>query len=161
MYAANGFLLGLSTGVACVAFCGPVILPYLLTEGHTVKNSITDVLWFLGGRLIAYILTGFLAGLLGSAILKNSLFMKISGGWLYIILSISLIIYAFYRHRHACLGEKQERIAGFLGIQWPHIMPVLGGFTSGINLCPPFLLAITQAGLSQNPISGTIFFISF
>jgi sulfite exporter TauE/SafE len=44
---------------------------------------------------------------------------------------------------------------------WPHLLPAFGGFTSGLNLCPPFILAITQASLTRS-VSGSIyFFIAF
>jgi sulfite exporter TauE/SafE len=161
MHLFEGLILGLSTGVACIAFCGPILIPYLLTEAHTMKQSFIDVSWFLGGRFIAYVITGFLAGLLGSIIFENELFRKISGGWLYIILAIAMIVYAFYRVKHVCLGESKSGLTAKLKSTWPHLLPVFGGFTSGINLCPPFVLAITQASLTKNITESIFFFIAF
>jgi sulfite exporter TauE/SafE len=161
MYLLEGLLLGLSTGVACIAFCGPILIPYLMTESHTLQQSVIDVSWFLAGRFIAYVITGILAGLFGALILESRLFRQISGGWLYIILAISMVVYAFYRAKHLCLGESKSGLAATLKINWPHLLPVFGGFTSGINLCPPFILAITQASLTRNITESTIFFIAF
>jgi sulfite exporter TauE/SafE len=161
MHLLEGLLLGLSTGVACIAFCGPILIPYLMAESHTIRQSVIDVSWFLTGRFIAYVITGILAGLLGSIILQNRIFREISGGWLYIILAIAMIVYAFYRAKHVCLGESKGVIASKLRINLPHLLPVFGGFTSGINLCPPFILAITQASLTRNVTESTLFFIAF
>ncbi len=157
----EGFLLGLSTGVACIAFCGPILVPYLLAESHTLKQSVIDVSWFLGGRFIAYVFTGILAGLLGALILQNKVFREISGGWLYIILAIVMILYAFYRTKYVCLGESKGTLYFKLRNNWPHLMPAFGGFTSGLNLCPPFILAITQASLTRSFSGSIIFFIAF
>jgi hypothetical protein len=55
----EGFILGLSTGAVCVAYCGPVLLPFILGEGTTVIQNAKSVGLFLGGRLLAYILVGF------------------------------------------------------------------------------------------------------
>jgi len=157
----EGLLLGLSTGAACIAFCGPILIPYLMGESQTVKQSVIDVSWFLGGRFIAYVLTGILAGILGSIVFQNKIFREISGGWMYIVLAISMIVYAFYRTKHVCLGESGSRLKSRLKTDWPHFLPAFGGFTSGINLCPPFVLAITQAGLSRNIMESVLFFIAF
>jgi sulfite exporter TauE/SafE len=161
MYLLEGLLLGLSTGVACIAFCGPILIPYLMAESHTVKESFIDVSWFLGGRFIAYIITGILAGFLGALIFQNRVFREISGGWLYIILAIAMVVYSFYRVKHVCLGESRGKLIANQQINWPHLLPAFGGFTSGINLCPPFILAITQASLTRNIAESTLFFIAF
>lgn len=161
MHLLEGLLLGLSTGVACIAFCGPILIPFLMTESHTIKQSFIDVSWFLAGRFVAYVITGILAGLLGTILFENDLFRTITGGWLYIILAIAMIVYAFYRVNHLCLGESKGRFAHRLKINWPHLLPVFGGFTSGINLCPPFILAITQASLTRNISGSILFFIAF
>ena len=158
---AEGFLLGLSTGVACIAFCGPILIPYLLAESHTLRQSVIDVSWFLSGRFIAYILTGVIAGLMGAVIFQSPAFRKISGGWLYILLAIGMVIYAFYRSKHICLGESKGTLRSKFKNNWPHLLPVFGGFTSGINLCPPFILAITQASLTRSISESVIFFVAF
>jgi sulfite exporter TauE/SafE len=161
MHLLEGLLLGLSTGVVCIAFCGPILIPYLMAESHTIKQSVMDVSWFLAGRFVAYVITGLLAGLLGTIILDNQLFRTITGGWLYILLAIAMVVYAFYRVKHICLGESKSGLVSKLKINWPHILPVFGGFTSGINLCPPFILAITQASLTKNITESIFFFIAF
>ena len=61
----EGFILGLSTGAVCVAYFGPVLLPFILGEGTSVVRNAKSVGLFLGGRLAAYILVGFFSGLLG------------------------------------------------------------------------------------------------
>ncbi len=69
----EGFILGLSTGAVCLAYCGPVLLPFILGEGTTVMQNAKSVGLFLGGRLVAYILVGFFSGLLGLTLVQHSL----------------------------------------------------------------------------------------
>lgn len=154
----EGFILGLSTGVVCVAYCGPVLIPYLMAESGGIKKSLFFVALFLSGRLAAYIATAFLAGLIGQSILKQSdsraIFMSIS----YIFLATLMIVYGFYRFREICLGTAAKCLARPGSGKISKIMvPITGGFLSGINICPPFLLAITGA-IDTGSIAKSIFF---
>jgi hypothetical protein len=49
------FLLGLANGGVCLAYCAPVLVPYLLGAGDTVRRSVVSVGEFLGGRLAGYL----------------------------------------------------------------------------------------------------------
>ena len=51
MQYSSGFILGLSTGVVCLAYCGPVLIPFLMGEGKGVYKNIGSVSLFLLGRL--------------------------------------------------------------------------------------------------------------
>jgi sulfite exporter TauE/SafE len=156
----EGFILGLSTGAVCVAYCGPVLLPFILGEGTTVKQNAKSVGLFLGGRLVAYILVGFLSGLVGLTLVKHSLQNKFVFGIIYILLALFMIAYGFYRFREICLGQKQKKLQQKLS-KWPAAIPVTGGFVTGINLCPPFLLAITGAVETHRLYGSILFFIMF
>ena len=65
MVLVKGFLLGIASGGACLAYCAPVLVPYLLGEGKTLRGNAVLVGGFLGGRLIGYL--AFAAGRMGSA----------------------------------------------------------------------------------------------
>jgi sulfite exporter TauE/SafE len=156
----EGFILGLSTGAVCVAYCGPVLLPFILGEGTTVLQNTKSVGLFLGGRLVAYILVGFLSGLAGVELVRHSMQNRFVFGIIYILLALFMIAYGFYRFREICLGQRQKKLQQKLR-RWPFAIPLTGGFVTGINLCPPFLLAITGA-LETHRLSGSIlFFIMF
>jgi|WetSurMetagenome_2_1015567.scaffolds.fasta_scaffold670440_1 sulfite exporter TauE/SafE len=161
MHFPEGFMLGLSTGVVCLAYCGPVIIPYLMGEGNNVKKNTFSVGLFLGGRLVAYLLVGLFSGLLGTILIHHSPVRTRLFGIVYILLALFLIAYGFYRFKEVCLGEKQTMLQRDYGLRWPLLIPFAGGFATGLNLCPPFLLAITGA-MEGEKISGSLlFFVAF
>jgi sulfite exporter TauE/SafE len=156
----EGFILGLSTGAVCLAYCGPVLLPFILGEGTTVMQNAKSVGLFLGGRLAAYILVGFFSGLLGLALVQNSLQNRFVFGIIYTLLALFMIAYGFHRFREICLGQKQQKLQQKL-VRWSAAIPVAGGFVTGMNLCPPFLLAITGAVETHRVAGSILFFIMF
>ncbi len=61
----TGFLLGLTTGPACLVSCGPALLPMVMT--HKPDRGIWILIGrFLSGRLTAYILIGIVSSGVGS-----------------------------------------------------------------------------------------------
>jgi hypothetical protein len=68
----DGFILGLSNGVACMATCAPVLIPYLLGEGKGIVRNYWVTGQFLFGRLLGYLLFAVLAWTISSAIIKNN-----------------------------------------------------------------------------------------
>ena len=57
---AEGFGLGLSTGLYCLGACAPLFVPYLLAEGGGWRPQLRALVEFMAGRLAAYLL--FAAG---------------------------------------------------------------------------------------------------
>jgi sulfite exporter TauE/SafE len=161
MAISEGLLLGLSTGVICVAYCGPVLVPYLMGEGNTVRENTLRVSLFLAGRLIAYAIVGVLAALLGKLFLQPSVAKDLVMGIMYIALSCLLIAYGFYRFKEICLGRVQHSIQKKVGQGFVNVVPVIGGIATGLNLCPPFLLAITRAMDTGDVTGSVLFFMMF
>ncbi|MFN8258471.1 MAG: sulfite exporter TauE/SafE family protein [Bacteroidales bacterium] len=157
MNTTEGILLGLSTGAVCVAYCGPVLIPFLLAERGKINKNILFVVLFLSGRLVAYIFTGFIVGLLGTSFLTQADLKIKTMGIIYIVLASLLITYGFYRFREICLGRVHKRINSAIGKKFPFIIPLAGGAITGLNLCPPFMLAIARAA-SSGDLSGSIWF---
>ena len=157
----EGILLGLSTGTVCLAYCGPILLPYLLAEPGALKRNTLQVSLFLGGRFIAYLTTGVLAGLIGLVVFSSPAFRLLVVGCAYIVLSVVLVWYAFHRFKQVCMAGSSRKIRRWLGVEWKLAVPVVGGLVSGINICPPFVLAITQASAEKNVCGSILFFIAF
>jgi sulfite exporter TauE/SafE len=157
MQYSSGFVLGLSTGVVCLAYCGPVLIPFLMGEGKGVYKNIGSVSLFLLGRLAAYLFVGILAGMIGHVILQPSASKTVFIGFLYIILSLLMIVYGFHRFREICLGRSNLMVKKSYARRWPSLLPFTGGFATGLNLCPPFLLAITGA-METGKIAGSVLF---
>jgi sulfite exporter TauE/SafE len=157
MHYSSGFLLGLGTGVVCLTYCGPVLIPFLMGEGKSVSGNIGSISLFLLGRLAAYLIIGLLSGIIGMTILQPSVGKTIFLGILYILLSVLLIAYGFHRFREVCLGRSQLNFKERYNLRWPFLVPIAGGFATGINLCPPFLLALTRA-VETGGIEGSLLF---
>ncbi len=150
MFIINGFLLGLATGVFCLTWCGPVLTSLILTEKRKIKQSFFLFFKFIFGRLIGYILFGGLIGYLGLKI-ESEIVRKANLGAL-VFLAVLLIFYGV-----GWLKQKKLFCQFFKKIKFPFV----AGFLTGVNICPPFLIALTYVfdvgGISE----GILFFISF
>jgi len=157
----EGILLGLSTGAVCLAYCGPVLIPYLMGENKGVKTNFAYVSLFLSGRLLAYLVIGLVAGVAGTYIFRSSELNVLIFGFSYVILSVLLIAYGFYRFKEVCLGNGRAKVAYRRFGKMPYLIPVVGGFMTGVNICPPLLLAFTKAASTQDVAGSVLFFLMF
>lgn len=147
----TGFLLGLSNSVYCIGICAPVLLPYLLSEG---RKPIYPVLKFMTGRLFAYVVFALATGIIG-IYFEGKLNPRIFS-ILVIILAAWLIIYG--------LGKMNPNLSfckwagkSFSGKN----LPFYSGIVMGLNVCPPFLLGITQTMQMASILKPVIFFSGF
>lgn len=130
----EGFLLGLSTGFYCLASCLPLLAPYLLAEGGAAwKLNFGIFLQFLSGRFAAYMLFALLASLAGKAgqyalpAWALPLAMAACG--------LLMAFLAFSRVR----GEAAPCLLRRDLNPFFKRLPLLLGFVTGINVCPPFM----------------------
>jgi len=89
------FLLGLSLGSGpCMVSCGPLLLSYIAGTGKNIFKSIIVYLLFSLGRILAYVLLGFLIFRGGEMVIGMnagfSRYMYLAGG-LFLILIGSLL----------------------------------------------------------------------
>ena len=134
----QGFLLGLANGASCLATCAPVLLPYLLSEGRSVRSNARPLLHFLGGRLIGYLAFAVFAWEAGRWI-RDWAGSGLIFGMIYAVLAFVLMTYGFSPPPAACAASGLGgRLASFAG-HWPWMMPGLMGLLTGLSLCPPFL----------------------
>jgi sulfite exporter TauE/SafE len=152
----EGIALGLSTGVMCLATCGPILIPFLLSEGKNPKKNAVFVLEFLSGRLLAYLFIGLLAGLLGSQFTPFNPWVI---GMINLCLASLLILYGFYHFKTVCPGTTHHNLRNKLGNRFSSLIPVLTGTITGINICPPLLLAVSNAA-ETGSIGGSMFFFA-
>jgi sulfite exporter TauE/SafE len=148
----EGFLLGLATGTTCLSTCGPVYAPYLMQTGRTLPKSLLAILELSAGRFFSYLVVGAAAGLLGRQVHFEGKGLITAAG--YFLFSVFLLITAFRTHR-----RDQYCSAG----RWAGIIdrPLVLGVLTGINICPPFLLALTKAFSGSGPSAGMTLFASF
>lgn len=150
-------VLGLSTGLFCVGFCVPLVGPVLLGRERTgMRDSLRALGLFLGGRLVAYLLFGIVFGLLGAVIAP----VWQAKDWLlpavYALLGLLMIAYGLVLsmpHIGLCrLLAPRVQSSWYL---------VALGFLAGLNLCPPFLLAVTTVIDVGGALRGAAFFFVF
>jgi sulfite exporter TauE/SafE len=158
----DGFFLGLSNGVACIATCAPVLIPYLLGEGKGIIRNYWVTGQFLFGRLIGYLLFAVLAWEVSRTMLQDGSSRNIIIGVAYILFSVLLIFYGFFKKKDASCqaGCNTGRYQQLFNI-WPALLPLFAGLATGLNFCPPFLLAFTGAAEQTSLVMSLLFFFSF
>ena len=157
----EGLLLGISTGTACLAYCGPVLVPYLMAEKRGISGNFHFLGLFLAGRLAAYMVVAMIAGFAGSVVIADIGIKQQLVGIAYIALSAVMLTYGFVRFKEICLGKVGHRYRSVIYEKYPGLIPVAGGILTGVNICPPFLLAITQAADSGGVGASVLFFLTF
>ena len=151
----KGLLLGLANGTSCLTLCAPVLIPYLLNEGDNVRRSLVTLGKFLTGRLLGYLVFGLLAWAVGGLLLTAVGYQALLIGGSYIGLSTFLVIAVFRRKKPAssvCTASgAQVRFR-----RWPALIPTGMGLLAGLKVCPPLLLAFTDAA-SSGTLGGSLF----
>jgi len=160
MMLVEGFLLGLASGGACLTYCAPVLVPWLLGEGRTVRASIVPVAGFLGGRLAGYLVFAVLAWLTQSMLGENLPHQKIVFAVITIGLALLLIVYGFTGRERNCRAASAGAAAN-PGRRSFMLMPVSLGFLTGVNVCPPLLLAFSRAAQLPQLWQSLLFFAAF
>jgi sulfite exporter TauE/SafE len=174
--------LGLASGPACVAACGPVLVPSLLTERAGLKPNLRTITVFLGGRLLGYMLFAILAwefGVLVSLLRAPRLPMI---GAVYVLLAGVLVWYAHSARpecANACasstlvninakaIGEKgtsevaSAKMLRVAPVGRRFAGPAALGFLTGLNLCPPFVVAGVRAAGLGSAAQALLFFTFF
>jgi len=148
----TGLTLGLATGTACIASCGPIYLSYLMGEKRTGFQSLWVILKLNGGRFIAYAIFGALAGMLGGVIPVSVRAPLTYAGY---ILFSAYMFMSVIRVRKTCSGCSTSKLLKITG------NPFLLGFLTGFSVCPAFLIALTVAFDTSGPLSGMMLFIGF
>jgi sulfite exporter TauE/SafE len=155
----KGFLLGLANGVYCTVSCAPVLLPFLVGEGYSLGRNALALGRFLLGRLAGYLIFGVLAWAGGSLVAGHPAARGLGFGLATLVLAALLVVYGFRPPKPSCAaGSAGGRLEKFVR---PALLPVLFGFLTGINLCPPFLLAFTEAAAAGSLAGSVLFFAAF
>jgi len=157
----QAFLLGISNGAVCIAYCAPVLLPYLLGEGTGIRSNASLVGRFLAGRLLGYLLFGVLAWAVGRTMLPDGAWREAVIGGADMALAVLLVLYGFFHVGGGCAVEKAEKRLKMFGDKWPALMPAALGLFTGLNFCPPFLLAFGNAAAEANLLNTLTFFFLF
>lgn len=159
-------MLGLATGPICLASCGPVVLPWMLVQPRGVRVHARQLSIFLAARLAGYLLFAALIWFAGLAISRSWTGRSWVFGSVQVALAAGLLIYAVawphagcaFRHTH------RNRLVHIGDPPDPRPRPTGAaalGFLTGINLCPPFLVAGVRAAQLPSLPAALLFFAVF
>jgi hypothetical protein len=153
----QGFLLGLASGTTCLAFCAPALIPFIMHEGQTVRQNLVTLLKFLGGRMGGYLIFGLLAWATGSLFLEAVGYQALIIGIAYVGLAAVLLVAVLRRKAPsgACAFEGARAALN----RWPAFLPIGMGFLAGLKICPPLLLAFTNAASTGTLVGSRVFFL--
>ena len=156
----QGFFLGLANGTSCLAQCALILIPYFLSAGGNAHKNLGTLLQFLGGRLLGYLLFGLLAWSVSGLLLATGGFQGLLVGASYIGLSVLLLVAVFRKQMPApndcTLPKARTRFR-----RWPALIPYSMGLLAGLKICPPLLLAFTDAAHSGTLGGSLLLFVTF
>ncbi len=155
-------LLGLASGPACVASCGPVLVPTLLVERPGWRANSVCLGTFLSLRFVGYMLFAAIAAAIGQLAALPASTRALVFGIVHLLLAITLVVYAHTAGR-ACAGECGKARLVTIGVEPPRALPnaALLGLLTGVSLCPPFVAAGLRAAQLGSVIGAVAFFAAF
>ena len=173
---AEATMLGLATGPICLASCGPVVLPWMLVQPQGIRVHARQMAIFLAARLAGYLVFASLlwsAGLVVSRVWSGRSWVF---GGVQVALAAGLLVYAAAWPHAGCAlrrshssGPDPSSASALVQIgepPAPSARPRLTGaaalgFLTGINLCPPFLVAGVRAAQLPTLTGALLFFALF
>jgi hypothetical protein len=158
----EALVLGLASGPACIAACGPVLVPPLLAEPAGLRPHARYLSVFLAARLMGYLLFAVMAWELGALVslapaprvlMMGAVNVSIAGVLLWYAWSAkSLCGQSCAAKQLVKIGETKNRRA---------VGPAALGLLTGLNLCPPFVAAGVRAAQSGSVTGALLFFFFF
>jgi sulfite exporter TauE/SafE len=154
--------LGLASGPACVASCGPVLVPTLLIQRAGRRSNSIYLGTFLSLRFVGYMLFAAIVAALGKLASFSVSTRAIVFGVVHLLLAVALIAYARIAGR-ACAGQCATPQLVNVGVDPRRATPnaALLGLLTGVSLCPPFVAAGVRAGQLGSFIGAVSFFAAF
>jgi hypothetical protein len=168
----QGLLLGLSSGITCLATCAPVIVPLFLGGTSSTRGNARLLLEFLAGRLGGYLLFGLAAWITGRLVLGSGSLGARATGMVALCLGALMLAYGILKASgtqlplpaaaqfHSGCAISSLRTPTWLR-ESPRLIPAGLGLFSGLNICPPFVVAIAQGAVNHSLTGSLLFFACF
>jgi len=161
---AEALALGFGSGPICVAYCGPVLLPWLGAEPRDLGTTGRLLAIFLGGRLAGYLSFAVVVWAAGMTIpldlRTRALVFGLANFGLAALLGFSACV-----PRRRCAKTPDERHTRLYQIgaadRFRPPAAVTLGFLTGLNLCPPFVAAGVRAAATHSLPGALAFFALF
>jgi hypothetical protein len=152
----DSFILGLSSGSACLVTCGMIMFPYLMAGSAGVKQIASDLSVFLLTRLIVYFILATIAWYFGQAIFTTTTVRNYLPGVLYIIFAALLIWYSIDKNR------KRDCPAAIVkNVDNRKLVPVFLGIVNSIGFCPALLIILTKGATQLTLTQSYLAFLAF
>jgi sulfite exporter TauE/SafE/copper chaperone CopZ len=153
-------VIGLFTGVHCIAMCGGINLSQTLRRNGEKANTYSLLLpgiLYNSGRLVSYTAVGILVGALGSLITPSGRFqgvVQLAAGVFMVIIGINMlglfpVLRRFIPHMPKIFSKKIEERKTGRG-------PFIVGFLNGFIPCGPLQAMQLYALSTGSPIRGGI-----
>ncbi|MGO9401973.1 MAG: sulfite exporter TauE/SafE family protein [Terriglobales bacterium] len=158
----EALFLGLASGPACMASCGPVVVPSLLAERAGMRRNARYLSSFLGARFVGYLLFAAVAWGLGALVSLPPAPRLLVVGVVHVLLACVLFWYA-YSVGHACAQSCADSELVTIGVPKRRGVPgaAVLGFLTGFSLCPPFVAAGVRAAELGSIALALLFFAVF
>jgi len=158
----EALVLGLASGPACVASCGPVLVPSMLAERDGLRLNSRYLSAFLATRLLGYLVFAAVAWEVGALVSFRASGRMWIFGAIHVLIGCALLRYAWSVGRacsHADAGPQLVTI----GAAGKHRIPgaAVLGFLTGVSPCPPFVSAGVRAAAAANVGAAMLFFAVF
>jgi sulfite exporter TauE/SafE len=152
----DAFILGLSSGSACLATCGMVMFPYLMAGSSGVKRITTDLSVFLITRFIAYFILATLAWYFGQAFFSDPLIRNIVPGILYIVFAVMLVWYSIDKSRNPACPAKIVKT-----VNNRRLVPLFLGIVNSFGFCPALFIILTKSATQVTIVQSYLAFLAF
>ena len=127
-----------------------------------VLQNFLALIQFLLGKLLGYLAFAVVAWGIHASLPQDMIQRDLIIGSSYLILSGLLIFYSFLKAGHACPSAGGRKIENRLRDFRPSLLLLsFLGLATGLNLCPPLLLAIATAAEQATLLQSALFFITF
>lgn len=153
---ADSFILGLSSGTACLVTCGMIMFPYLMAGSAGIKKIALDLSVFLLTRLLVYFILATAAWYFGQAIFSSAIVRNYLPGILYVAFAAMLIWYSIGKNR-----KKECPAAIVTTVENRRLVPVMLGIVNSIGFCPALLIIITKGATESTLIQSYLAFLAF
>lgn len=152
----DSFILGLSSGSACMVTCGMVMFPYLMAGSAGVKRIAVDLSIFLLTRLVIYFILATLAWYFGQALLNNQLARNVVPGILYIVFAVMLVRYSISKNLNQECPVKIVK-----AINNRRLVPIFLGIVNSFGFCPALFIILTKGATQGTLIQSYLAFMAF
>src|SRR5450759_716006 len=152
----DSFILGLSSGSACLVTCGMVMFPYLMAGSAGVKRIVIDLSLFLFTRFVVYFILATLSWYFGQALFSNPVVRNIVPGILYIVFAVMLVWYSISNSRNPkCPAEIVKTVNN------KRLVPIFLGVVNSLGFCPALFIILTKGATQGTLLQSYIAFLAF